>query len=284
MRDVFRGAIKDTPASNFGQAYDLLAPPPREDGKVDPQRRDEWLRRCEQIAIAGDYALFYERWKRSFASDEVKTREVIAASRVLVGHGNPSGSDVGLRVLRTWGVPVLPGSALKGLAAHYVDAVHGAADNPERRTWLGPTWKGRRIEPGDGAGAAFAGLFGAPEVDGEEGSARRGRVEFHDALYVPGSANGKPFARDVLTVHQKTYYDSNLRPSPKKPEWPSDWDSPNPVGFVTVKPGARFLLALTGPNDWAERAMALLLAGLAEWGIGGKTSAGYGRLLPSGRT
>jgi CRISPR-associated protein Cmr6 len=113
-------------------------------------------------------------------------------------------------------------------------------------------------------------------VDGEEGAARRGCVEFHDALYVPGSAGHKPFARDVLTVHQKRYYDS--REDSK--EWPSDWDSPNPVGFLTVRPGTRFLLVLTGPGEWTGLAMTLLLEALAAWGIGGKTSTGYGRLRP----
>jgi CRISPR-associated protein Cmr6 len=199
------------------------------------------------------------------------TCEVEARSRLLIGHGNPSGADVGLTVHRTWGVPVIPGSALKGLTAHYVDAVYGG-DEPERRQWLGPTWRDGRVRKGDHAGAAFGALFGAPAVDGEEGSERGGIVAFHDALYVPGSAKDRPFARDVLTVHQKPYYDN------KGGDWPNDWTSPNPVGFITVRPGARFLLALTGPQAWRERAMELLLKALTEWGVGGKTSAGYGRL------
>jgi CRISPR-associated protein Cmr6 len=280
MRDVIRTAIEGKPASHFGHAYDVLDPPPKEDGKPDPQSRDRWLSRCEQIAVAPDYELFYQRWRQSFALNEAKTREVTAASRVLIGHGNPSGSDVGLTVHRIWGVPILPGSALKGLVAHHVDTVYGADDptQPGRREWRSPTWTGRRIKPGDGAGAEFGRLFGAPAVEGEEGAARRGLVEFHDALFVPGSARGRPFARDVLTVHQKHYYDTGGK------NWPTDWDSPNPVGFLTITPETRFLLVLTGPGDWTELAMKLLLAALAEWGIGGKTSAGYGRLHTQGPT
>jgi CRISPR-associated protein Cmr6 len=274
MRSVILNALQGARCSHFGHAYDLFAPPPGSDGKVNPQLRDAWLACCEQVDIAADYAQFYERWNHSFSAAECTMREVALApaSRLLIGHGNRSGSDVGLTVHRTWGVPVLPGSALKGLTAHYVDAVYGDREEPERRQWLGPTWTSGRVRAGDGAGAAFAGLFGAPEVDGEENSARRGLVEFHDALYVPGSSHAKPFSRDVLTVHQKQYYDSQGK------SWPNDWDSPNPVGFITVRPGTSFLLVLTGPRDWREHAMSLLLAALAEWGIGGKTSAGYGRL------
>jgi CRISPR-associated protein Cmr6 len=277
MRDRIRTALAAAPASNFGHAYDVLDPKLRPDGKADPEARDQWLDRCKQILVSPDYALSCQRWKDSFGT-EAEMRIVEARSRILIGHGNPSGSDVGLTVHRTWGVPVLPGSSLKGLTAHYVDAVYGDrddADEPDRRPWCGPTWTNGRVRSGDGAGPDFAGLFGAPEVDGEEHSGRGGLVEFHDALYVPDSApNKRPFARDVLTVHQKAYYDSKGANN----NWPNDWTSPVPIGFVTVRPKTRFLLVITGPEQWRDLAMKLLLEALAQWGIGGKTSAGYGRL------
>lgn len=276
MRQILWNAIGTAAASNFGHAYEALAPPLGPDGKPDPVQRDDWLARCSRMTIPDDYRFAFDRWRRSF-DGETPPREVETTSRLLIGHGNPSGADVGLTVHRSWGVPVLPGSALKGLTAHYVDAVYGSADavDSERRIWFGPTWTGGRVKPGDGAGGAFGLMFGAPAVEGDEDSARGGLVVFHDALYVPGSAPGnQPFARDVLTVHQKPYYDSAGK------DWPNDWTSPNPVGFVTVTPKTQFLLSLTGPRDWTTLAMKLLLEALTEWGIGGKTSAGYGRLAP----
>ena len=263
------------PPSHFGYAYERLAPPPKSDGKADADKREVWLNNCQSIAISPDYAHFFKIWKDSFDPAASRTLEVAATSRLLVGHGNPSGADVGLTVHHTWGVPMIPGSALKGVLAHYIDAVYGddpdQPDDAERREWRGPTWKDGRVAPEDQAGKYFAALFGAPMVTGDPG--RAGLVTFHDALYVPGSiGNDRPFARDVLTVHQKVYYDDEGTKG-----GPTDWDDPNPVGFITVRRKARFLLTLTGPAEWTTLAMELLGKALATWGAGGKTSAGYGR-------
>ncbi|MDW8283875.1 MAG: type III-B CRISPR module RAMP protein Cmr6 [Myxococcales bacterium] len=274
-------------------AYNAWAPV-GEDGKVPDDRRASWLSSLEGIAISSDYACSFERWKKSLLAAGARVFELVLASRLLVGHGNSSATDVGLTVHHTWGVPVIPGSALKGLVAHFVDATYGPSD-PERWPWeqegdertradyQGVIWRGRRIERGPGA--VYRALFGAPEADEDEAMRARGfdagatagLVVFHDALYVPGSApNDKPFVPDVLTVHQKGYYDSLGR------SWPNDYDSPNPVAFLTVRPGVRFLFALSGPQDWTELAEHLLRNALDTWGVGGKTSLGYGRLRASG--
>ncbi|HEX5327818.1 MAG TPA: type III-B CRISPR module RAMP protein Cmr6 [Acetobacteraceae bacterium] len=277
MRDAIRNAVGRKPASHFGHAYDMLAWPPGPDGKPDTTEREAWLGRCEEITINPDYAAFFNLWKQSFPDTDISVSEITARRRILIGHGNPSGADVGLTVHRTWGVPILPGSALKGLLAHYVDVVYGddrddGPGMPDRRAWRGPTWKDRIVA--SQAGAAFTKLFGTPAEQGKPDTARGGSVIFHDALYVPRPVGtpDKPFARDVLTVHQTEYY----RGAGKV--WPTDWDSPNPVGFLTIRPDAQFLLVLTGPQGWVDLGRQLLLDALREWGIGGKTAAGYGRL------
>lgn len=272
MRDIIRQGIGTMDASHFGYAYQLWTPP-LDRGKPDAEKRNDWLGRCERIPIPAGYRFYYARWQQSFPAGETTQLVVTTASRVLVGHGTPSGADVGLTVHRAWGTPLLPGSALKGLAAHYVDTVYGDTA-AERRTWRGPTWTGRRVAKDDGAGEAFAALFGAPGVEGDDAAARRGVVEFHDALYVPRPAGqeDKPFVRDVLTVHQGEYYKG------AGGLFPTDWDSPTPVGFITIQPGAQFLLVLTGPEKWRILAMKLLREALQHWGVGGKTAAGYGRM------
>ncbi|HXF54794.1 MAG TPA: type III-B CRISPR module RAMP protein Cmr6 [Hyphomicrobiaceae bacterium] len=274
----------------MGLAYDAWAPV-GDDGKVPDTERAGWLSALAGTAVSTDYRRAYECWKASFRAPSHRVFELMLASRLLIGHGNSSAIDIGLTVHHTWGVPVIPGSALKGLLAHYVDAVYGP-DDPSLPLWeqvgeakaradyQGITWRSGRIERGPGA--VYRALFGAPDAkqddemrtQGFDAGASAGAVVFHDALYVPGSVTGdRPYAADVLTVHQKEYYNSEGK-SP-----PNDYDDPNPVAFLTVRPGARLLFALSGPEDWTALAERLLRDALERWGVGGKTSAGYGRVL-----
>ncbi|GIW08687.1 MAG: hypothetical protein KatS3mg060_3492 [Dehalococcoidia bacterium] len=273
--------------SHLALAYDAWAPVDPKDGKVPDAERQGWLEKVAAITVDADYRRFFERWKASFNAEGDRMSEVTLESRLLVGHGNSSATDVGLTVHHTWGVPVIPGSALKGLLAHYVDAVYGpspddSASDAARQRFRGVIWQGRRIRRGPGD--VYRALFGAPETDNDDADnmpelasgAAAGLVTFHDALYVPDS--GPPFAVDVLTVHQKSYYDAHNAPNRRDGPWPNDYDSPNPVSFLTVRPGIRLLIALSGPPDWTALAESLLLDALRTWGVGAKTSAGYGRL------
>ena len=287
MRRALRDALGNEVPDHLGLAYEAWGPV-GDDGKVGDNDRRPWLKKLAGLAVSPDYARYFARWKASFASDGDRLAEFTLTSRLLIGHGNASAIDVGLTVHHTWGVPVIPGSALKGLVAHYVDATYGPADASKkpweqegdervRANYQGVIWRRRRIARGPGA--IYRALFGAPEADedaamreqGFEAGAKAGLVTFHDALYVPGSrADNKPFAADVLTVHQKGYYDSSGQ------SLPNDYDSPNPVAFLTARPECRFLLALSGPGEWTELAAQLLADALKNWGVGGKTAAGYG--------
>lgn len=286
-RDDARGfAIPD----HVGLAYTSWAPT-GPGGKVPDRDRGRWLEALAAMPIPVDYRWAYARWKRSFRPPRDRVFTLALVSRLLVGHGNASGTDVGLTVHHTWGVPVIPGTALKGLLAHYVDACYGP-DEPYRPPWEQPDEqreraryqgvirdeRGRRVLIGPGA--IYRALFGAPDADMDEemrkrgfpAGATRGCVVVHDALYVPeGAEADRPYAVDVLTVHQKEYY--------RNPDrcWPNDYDSPNPVAFLSVRPGVRFLFALSGPPGWTALAERLLVDALCGWGVGGKTSSGYGR-------
>jgi CRISPR-associated protein Cmr6 len=269
-------------------------------GKVSDNERPKWLDWIVNTCVPTDYARFFDRWKASFREatdaesigDHTFTLEL--GSRLLIGSGNSSGSEIGLTLHHTWGVPVIPGSALKGVLAHFVDATMGPPPpdaapwqqldgEREREAYQGVTWGSHGAVRGPGS--IYRLVFGAPDTSGDDemrgqgfdAGAAAGLVTFHDALYMPGSVAGdKPLAVDVLTVHQKRYYDASGG------HWPNDYDNPVPVSFLTVRPGAKFLVALSGPPSWTALVAHLVPEALASWGIGGKTSAGYGRLVEPG--
>lgn len=282
-----RARLPEATPQHVGLAYTRWAPL-ADNGKVRETAR--WLARLAETQISADYGHAFARWQRSFRAPGDRLWEMRLVSRLLVGHGNGSATDVGLTVHHTWGVPMVPGSALKGLVAHYLDTVYGPdelqampweqpdGEQAQRALWQGTLWNHGRIRRGPGA--FYRTLLGAPDAETDDdlrthdlpAGAIAGQVQFHDGLYVPGSAaSDHPFAVDVLTVHHKPYYDR------RGTNWPNDHADPNPVAFLSVKPRIRLLFALSGPIEWTRLAERLLTEALQEWGVGGKTSSGYGR-------
>ena len=180
-----------------------------------------------------------------------------SASKLIVGLGCQNVLEAGLALHRTYGVPWLPGSALKGLAAHVAHQIWGGNDE---------AW---RV-----GGEKHAVLFGSSSSEHAESAG--GLVQFHDGLPKPGSIN---LFEDVLTPHHSdwnTSTDENIRPA-------TDFDSPVPVSFLAFQ--AQFMLAVSKrdprlPDIWLKHAEQLLKFGLTTlgWGIGAKTNAGYGLL------
>ena len=201
------------------------------------------------ISVPDEYKTFYERWEIGLKRLTKCYGVSKAKGRIAIGLGDESVLETSVTLHRTYGVPYLPGSALKGLAASYA------------RNRIGNHWGKRK----DGKyGYAYKVVFGT--------TAEAGYITFHDALYVPKSADGKPLRPDVITVHHPDYYQSKNKP-------PADWDDPNPVPFLTAT-GEYFvaLSAVPGCEVWLAQTWSILQRALAEEGIGAKTSSGYGRM------
>jgi CRISPR-associated protein Cmr6 len=200
------------------------------------------------IGVPLEYQRHFNRWRESLEKLEpcTKTAEAMVLGRMVVGLGAESVLETSISLHRTYGVPYIPGSALKGLAAA---AAHKFLESPE--------W--RKVRKDGKIGEWHRVLFGDVESSGY--------VTFHDALWIPeGSA--LPLDLDVMTVHHPDYYQGEAPPA--------DWDNPNPVAFVSAR--GRYLLAVTGPEDWVDAALDILRDALEKDGIGAKTAAGYGRL------
>ena len=283
------------PFEHAGLAYDMWAPvkPDGEDaGKVPNDDRDPWFERLQRIRMPAAYPTAYGRWENALQALSATVVKVQASSRLLLGHGNPSAAEVGLTVQHTWGMPLLPGSSIKGLLHHWMVTRYGPEDTDfdpndanhdeaDRAAFRPVVWRGKRIIRGPGEAIRL--LFGAPDAEddsemadaGNPSGANRGGLQFLDAWMVPEPIS--PFAKDVLTVHQRGYYGQDR--SSEQP-WPNDFESPNPVSFLTVKPKVSFLIAIVGNEGLAQFAMDELILALKAAGIGGKTTAGYGRLAP----
>ncbi|MBW4082506.1 type III-B CRISPR module RAMP protein Cmr6 [Paenibacillus sp. S150] len=178
---------------------------------------------------------------------------VKSVSPLVIGHGVFSVLETHLTLHPVYGMPYLPGTALKGAAAHYCHRYLGGED-PDFRE----------------GGSAYRLLFGSGQ--------QAGCITYHDAWATPDSA-GQAFRLDVLTPHHQRYHQmGQLDPAYA----PRDDDDPVPIPFIAVS--AAFQVMLTSEanadadNEWLGIAADILLQALAQEGIGAKTRAGYGRM------
>lgn len=204
------------------------------------------------------YKPAFQRWQAVVQALPNTVSQVMKTKgRLIVGLGGESVLETGLTLHHTYGVPFIPGSALKGLARHYAEQVLGitaSKDSNKSLDKLSEPERHHRV------------LFGTTDD--------AGYVTFMDALYVPGSApSDQPLVLDTITTHHPKYYTGG------QTQWPWDFDDPNPVSFISVR--GSFLVAVQGPTEeWAKLAMDILTKALQDYGIGGKTSSGYGKLAP----
>lgn len=210
----------------------------REQAEEDRDSRRDLVREVCDIPVPAVYSMWFERWQRALQGYGAECRVAEVAGRMVVGLGRDSVLETSVALHHTYGVPYVPGSALKGLAASFA------------RQHLGEQW-----QPGT---QAYKTLFGDSET--------AGYVVFFDALPLPDRGLLHP---DVITVHHQDYYRGGSVP-------PADWDGPTPVPFVSAT--GKYLVALAGPSAWVEATFKILAEALRHLGVGAKTSSGYGRL------
>jgi CRISPR type III-B/RAMP module RAMP protein Cmr6 len=220
-----------------------------EEGRNKGILKGKWLQE-----IASGYtvdlqlaASMYRRWLNLTIAADAQHFRAVTDGRLVVGLGGETVLETDLTLHHLYGLPFIPGSTLKGVTRAYV-------------TGEIAEYKSLRIDEDD---VTIKRIFGSVQA--------RGTVVFFDAMPLEGKF---VLALDIINVHYPGYY------SEKK--LPTNDQNPNPVTFLTVSDTVfAFALAARNPEQLEHRndvilAKKWLQEALQEYGIGGKTSAGYG--------
>ena len=173
------------------------------------------------------------------------SKKATVSNRMAINLGAESVLETDIALDATFGVPYIPGSALKGLAAFY------ARTRFNKEEW------------GNGS-KAYQIVFG----DSDEA----GYITFFDAFYEPNTGyKNRALHADIMTPHHTDYNQG------KQDSVPADWDSPTPINFLTAT--GSYKIFLLGDNEWVKVVFEILELALKELGIGAKTSSGYGKMF-----
>jgi len=209
--------------------------------KAGEIKRKHIERLCRTTA-SDFYRDAFSRWKS--LTQDVRRFAVLEArvqGRLYIGTTRDTPLETGITVHHTYGMPMIPGSSVKGLCRSQSDSI---ADKEVVEYLFGNDWGEK-----------------------DEAAVISGGIVYHDAWWVP---EGQPFVSEVVTVHHQEYYGS-CGETPA-----TDFDSPIPAPQIATQ--GKFYFVIEGPQAWAELARHLLRQALEHQGIGGKRSSGYGYL------
>lgn len=212
----------------------------RKNGESDAdqkKRQQNEMLESTKILPCSAYEEAFKIWEKAQAELGSHIFSATTSGPLAIGLGNASPYEVGLTLHHIYGIPYLPGSALKGLARRAARD-HGITEDS--------------IE--------FKILFG----DKKQAS----YITWWDG-WLEVSSSTKPLQIDTITVHHPEYYQG-------KGGWPTDFDDPTPIPFLSMQSNLTFRLALSGPIEWSYFAARLLDYGLTHLGLGAKTNSGYG--------
>ena len=165
--------------------------------------------------------------------------------RLVVGLGSEHVKETSMTFHHIYGIPYIPGSAVKGVLRHW-----WLQENEDFINNKGKIDEKLALED-----AGFLTVFGSQE--------QRGEVQFLDAY--PDEVN---FAIDIMNPHYPDYYSGN------KP--PTDHQNPVPINFLTVEETTFRFVFLAKDQKPLDELKKRFQKTLEIKGIGAKTSVGYG--------
>jgi len=250
-------------------------------------------------------------------------REATLIAPLATGLGNPHPVENGFAFLSPYGVPYIAGSGVKGVLRRAAEEL--ALFEPDSRWTIAHVWLLFGFEEnssylfGD-EGSSCREAYGqwirdraqnnralsawktvidaqlsredrvlspvdlARALPGPDGANIRRRIHSQGALAFRDAFpdSDASVAVDILNPHHKSYYEGK--------DTPHDAESPIPVFFLTVAPGARFVFSAEplakrhslweAIGDWKALLDEAFAHACDRLGFGAKTSVGYGALRP----
>ncbi len=161
--------------------------------------------------------------------------------------GTPHFSENGLALHKTFGVPYLPASSIKGMLRAWLTDSSMLLEGDKLKNWED------RISE----------LFGS-ESDEESSPAAKGMLTFHDALFAEFKLR-----KDVMTVHTPSYYLGK--------QWNAN-EKPIPIEFAYIEGSVPIVISWEQsdklPSDINDILRSGLTNALRYYGIGAKKSGG----------
>lgn len=281
--------------------------------------RDHWLKNdvlprfgTATAPLKNLQGAVYKRWQHSTADAETFTAKTLG--RLIVGLGGKGVLETGITLDHVTGLPIIPGSALKGLTRTYALLVIAerlgipilSAKQLKELKVASPLeiLDAALIESNDKARQEALTLLtqALPEVDLQLVGRLAGKLNrlpkatlyrkafgsqedsgdciFYEAVVAELPKTKTLFELDVMTPHFKEYYDDVNSSSPKFNRPPHDGQNPVPISFVAVAAGTTFAFAVGlrrgGDRAAVSQAVQWLKQALYVLGVGAKTAAGYG--------
>lgn len=230
------------------------------------------------------------QWEKDFLTNINKTKQKMMESlkesgylieqfdlklqwRLIVGLGASHPQETSMTLHHIFGIPYIPGSALKGASRHYMIWKFVDENQKKLSSLLDKSNFVELLEK----------LNKALEKE-ENLTVSVGNISFKDLIHIFGTQNrqGKiiffdayPIEEiklkiDIMNPHYPDYYTKD------KP--PTDWQNPIPIKFLTVEDTKfRFYLAAKDKDqNLLNHARKILNEALLNYGVGAKTSLGYG--------
>jgi len=244
----FKGYDNSGKLKEIGLSHKFYVPKPR--------THDYKREHLEDVVSLSKEPPNYDALKKRYFFNEGHCFTLQTKTRLIVGFsGGNSVLEVGLSLHPLYGFPIIPGSALKGVARHYCKE-NGINKN------------------------LITDIFGTEDDEDKEKEKKEGNVIFMDAWPEKWPEEKKSedgiLTLDIMTPHYQNYYQNKKHRKP-----PSDDENPVPIPFITVNRGIEFRFCILptlrcDDESLVEKAKKYLILALKEYGIGAKTGSSYG--------